>query len=141
MAGFSIDIDADAFLRDLKAYPVKTERALRGALFQEAEELITAAKRLTPVDEGVLRASGHVLKPTWQATTITVKFGFGGPAGAGNVGGSNPEKVGYAVYVHEDLTARHTVGQAKYLEVPMNQRKASMSARISRRLKRRLSVV
>lgn len=27
----------------------------------------------------------------------------------------------YAIYVHEDLTAFHTVGQAKYLEQPLRQ--------------------
>lgn len=27
----------------------------------------------------------------------------------------------YAIYVHEDLTAHHTVGQAKFLEQPLRQ--------------------
>lgn len=92
-----------------------------GVLYRSAEEILTQAKRLTPVDTGALRASGHVQLPVSEPTRgVGVELGFGGVAGAGNQGGeSNPEDVGYALIVHEDLLARHTVGQPKYLEVPV----------------------
>lgn len=112
--------------------------AVESALFVEGEETITAAKRITPVDEGVLRSSGHVRLPVREGSTIVVECGFGGPAGTGNQGETQDEDVGYAVFVHEDLTAHHTVGQAKYLEVPVNARRATLPERIAERVDAKL---
>lgn len=42
----------------------------------------------------------------------------------------------YAVYVHEDLEARHPVGQAKFLEQPMRQLAPVLSQMIADALKR-----
>ncbi len=74
------------------------------ALYQRANLIMTEAKRLTPVDTGALRASGHVDEPSVKGAEISVALGFNTP---------------YAIPVHENLTARHPVGQAKYLEEPM----------------------
>ncbi len=104
------------------------------ALFIEAEEVMTEAKIETPVDEGPLRASGHVQLPIVQPTVVDVELGFGGPAGAGNQGETNDKDVGYAVYVHENLTAKHPVGKAKFLEDPIKRRQGSMPARAARRI-------
>lgn len=112
--------------------------ALAEGLYQEAEAMMTDAKVLTPVDTGNLRASGHVALPEIQGTAVSVALGFGGPAGSGNHGGqSNAESVGYAVYVHEDMTKHHPVGQAKFLETPAKARTAGMSARLAQTLTRR----
>lgn len=129
------------YLRGLRARPDRIKQATKAALYQEAEELMTAAKRLTPVDEGNLRASGHVQLPVESATGVSVTLGFGGPAGAGNVGGeANTADVGYAVYVHEDLTARHPVGQAKYLEQPLTERREDFSERLAAKIRHELAV-
>lgn len=101
--------------------------AVRGAaprvsaqvLYRSAEEIMTAAKLLTPVDSGALRGSGHVLPPTSDGATMSVELGFGGVAGSGNQGETNSEDVGYALLVHENPVAQHPVGQWKYLEVPV----------------------
>lgn len=91
-----------------------------GVLYRSGEEIMTQGKRITPVRDGHLRASGHVSLPVQDAQTVSVELGFGGVAGSGNHGGeSNTEDVGYALIVHEDLLAHHTVGQPKYLEVPV----------------------
>jgi hypothetical protein len=112
--------------------------AAEAALYREAEETITAAKLVTPVDEGVLRSSGHVQLPRAEGERSVIEFGFGGPAGTGNQGASNEKDVGYAVYVHEDLTANHPVGQAKFLEAPLLARRAGLAARIADRVAARL---
>lgn len=89
-------------------------------LYVSAEEVMTSAKEETPVDTGNLRASGHVAEPVIEADTVSVTLGFGGPAGAGNQGGeTNSEDVGYAQFVHDDLSAHHPVGNAKFLESPL----------------------
>jgi len=73
-------------------------------LVRQAEGIMGTAKALCPVDTGALRASGHVQAPVVDGSRISVTLGFGGPAAP------------YAVYVHENLTAHHPVGQAKFLE-------------------------
>lgn len=134
--------------RQLRARPEQITHAGSAALYVDAEQLIGEAKQLTPVDEGVLRASGHVQLPVNDGHDVLVLAGFGGPAGAGNQGETNaPTKknptgdVGYAVYVHEDLTAHHTVGQAKFLETPFMRRLSGFGERIAARIRSRLRVV
>jgi len=97
--------------------------AAASALYQEAELIMTAAKTdYVPVDTGTLRASGFVELPTVTERGATIQFGFGGAAAP------------YAVVVHEDLTKRHTVGQAKYLELPLKARLAGMAAVVRQRV-------
>lgn len=88
---------------------------LVAALFQEAEIVMTVSKReYVPVDTGALRASGHVEPPLRTAHGGAVTLGYGGPSAP------------YAVIVHEDLTKRHPVGGAKYLELPLRARLQGM---------------
>lgn len=148
--------------RQLDATFEQIIKGLEAALFVEAEQTMTRAKtRFVPVDTGILRASGHVQKPTRPTpTSVEVELGFGGPAGAGNLGESNSEAVGYAVRVHENLETfgsspgggsrntgpgavrrgrpRQFVGQAKFLEEPLRERIRGMPARLARRLKRNI---
>jgi len=129
----------EQLMRRLEASPTEVLRASEGALVVEAEQTMTEAKVLTPVDEGTLRSSGHVRKPTLTKDSVSVEFGFGGPAGTGNTGPTNDKDVGYAVPVHEDLTAHHNPPtQAKYLETPLNRRKARFGERFARRVERRI---
>lgn len=67
---------------------------------------------LTPVDSGNLRASLRT-----DSTAAQVRLG------------SNVE---YAPAVHENLTARHEVGQAKFIEAPLQQNAAAWAAFIAK---------
>lgn len=96
-------------------------QAVAAALYQEAETIMAAAKEITPLDTGALRNSGHVQLPVITPQQVTVRMGFGGAAAS------------YAIYVHENLTARHPVGQAKYLEVPVNRARKGLAKRIAER--------
>lgn len=120
MADFHVEVEGDLELhRLLMQLGDEGPMAVARALYQESERVMTNAKRLTPVKTGNLRASGHVSLPAFTDDAVEVVLGFGGPAGSGNHGGeSNAEEVGYAVYVHEDMTKHHPVGQAKFLEQP-----------------------
>lgn len=103
---------------DLAARRVPQMAAL--AMLEEAEIEMTEAKERTPVDWGNLRDSGHVEDPEIQGRDISVRLVFGGPAAP------------YALYVHEDLDAHHTVGQAKFLESVLNESRPFLAARIAR---------
>lgn len=141
---FSIDWEnLNKAIAQLGKYVDDVEKALGKALFQEGEELMAEAKILTPVDEGVLRSSGFVTLPFVDENNDTVvDVGFGGPAGSGNHGGeTNPDDVGYALIQHEDLTLNHTVGQAKFLEVPLNERKSGYSKRLAKRISNNIKII
>lgn|SRR5690554_4110573 len=108
----------------LRQYPERAERALAGAMYTEAERIMAEAKRLTPVDTGTLRASGHVQEPKVKPGRIEVVMGFGGPAAP------------YAIYVHENLEAHHTVGQAKFLETPLMRAQRGLANRLAVQLRK-----
>jgi hypothetical protein len=100
-------------------------------LARRLRALAKARGRLVPVDTGNLRATGHVQPPVIAGRGVSVELGYGGTAGP-NMRLPAPERletgqVGYAVHVHENLTAHHTVGQAKYLETPLKAAKALLA--------------
>lgn len=109
----------------LKAQGQRAEKSLAAALYAEGERIMAEAKRLCPVDTGTLRSTGHVQKPVIRRGSIEVTLGFGGPAAP------------YAVYVHENLNVHHTVGQAKYLEKPLNDAARGFAERLAAEVRRR----
>jgi hypothetical protein len=91
---------AKAFVRD----------AASRAINDSALDLMSKSKKLAPLDEGDLRASGNTIPSTPQ--TLEALVGFDTP---------------YAVRMHEDLTytPQETGTGPKYLEAPAraNQKK------------------
>ncbi len=98
-------------------------QSLPSILFQEGESIMSASKAEVPVDLGNLRATGHVQAPVVTSQSVEVLLGYGGPA------------VDYAIVVHENLEAHHTVGKAKYLEDPALRAAKGMGQRIATRIK------
>lgn len=109
----------------LKEQGQRAEKSLAAALYAEGERIMAEAKRLCPVDTGTLRSTGHVQKPVIRRGSIEVTLGFGGPAAP------------YAVFVHENLNVHHTVGQAKYLEKPLNDAARGFVERLAAEVRRR----
>lgn len=107
--------------------------AVATALYQEAEGIMTEAKQRTPVDTGALRASGHVAPPTRVGNTTEIVLAFGG-SGFANEDGTPVDA--YAIYVHEDLSKHHPVGQAKFLESAILEAAPELPDRIAERMKR-----
>lgn len=88
----------------------ETRQAFARALYEFAHTyVLTPAQERTPVDYGTLKGSGLVDQPKINADSIIVEVGFGGAAAH------------YAIYVHEDLDAKHEVGQAKFLSSAMDE--------------------
>ena len=117
----------------LKDLGKRAPEILGSAFFQASEEIIgESKKKFVPVDFGHLRNSGFVEMPKETRNGVTIEMGFGGPAGKGNVDGDkNKITVGYALIVHEDLIAKHTTGEAKYLEKPFNKAQARLDDKIA----------
>ncbi len=126
LTGITLD-GTENLLASLDGVRARGEASIPKILYRIAEQIMTEAKAQTPVDTGNLRASGHVLPPEWIGNWVLVTLGFGGPAGKGK---GQRKDAGYAVYVHEHLTARHKVGNAKYLERPMLAWASKLEAKI-----------
>jgi hypothetical protein len=116
---FSMEIDLGPLAAELNNRADQVLPVAGEALYQFFEEVMAQAKdSFVPVDEGVLRGSGYVLPPVIEGDTVSVTGGFGGPAGA------------YARAQHERLDYHHTVGQAKYLEAPLQEALPQLSGKL-----------
>ena len=108
-------IGGPQFIAKLNTAAVEGPQAMLKALYTEASEILTISQRdYVPVDTGALRASGFIEDPQLRPGGASFAIGFRGSAAP------------YAVIVHEDLTKRHPVGQAKYLEIPLRARLEGM---------------
>ena len=92
------------------------------ALRHEAQEVLAKSLDEVPVDTGALKASARMVPETGVETkgnTVSVAITYGSTA------------EDYAVIVHEDLTAFHPHGKAKYLEGPLIRQLVGISDRIA----------
>ena len=121
----------------LQAYGGRLAQALGAELYQEADGIMTQSKDLVPVDTGALRASGYAELPKITPTLVSVELGYGGPATRANPKTGEQTDV-YAIYVHENLEVHHNTGIAKFLELPFNQAKRGMAARLAAGVSRRM---
>lgn len=126
MSGRGVSFDADT--KKLRAKLVSIARDAPAefgkALKEVGHEVRNASMRLTPVDTGALRASHRVEGPTGTGTMKTIAVTVGGPAAP------------YAWVVHENLKARHPVGQAKFLETAVQQARPRFNTMLADALKR-----
>jgi hypothetical protein len=118
----------DEVIANLQATGPEIIKTLANALVTEAEAIMRESKEECPWEFGHLRATGIVkLPPTITDDSIVVEMGYGS------------ETVDYAIYVHEDLYARHPRGgNAKFLEGPANRRASGMAERVGKKLQERL---
>ena len=100
----------------------KTPRKFAAAAKAEMEIEKRESQRRTPVLTGKLRDDHKVQEPVISGNTISVTITVGGP------------EVPYAVEVHENLSAFHPTGQAKFLESTLMESEKFMAARIARRV-------
>lgn len=108
----------------------RAEKSLGVALYKEGLGIMASSQGLVPVDTTALRSSGYVKEPVRDINMITVELGYGGPAAKIN-SKTGESTDSYALYVHENLETFHPVGTAKYLEMPFDQAKTGMGARIA----------
>jgi hypothetical protein len=90
------------------------------AFITECEGIMSESQERCPVLTGTLRRSGTVQTNTENINEVEVELGY------------NTE---YAIYVHENLEARHPVGEAKFLENPVNEHAKTIASDICKRVK------
>lgn len=93
-----------AVIKNLKKVKVTSQGGLEKGLMKAGLFLQAASQKIVPVDTGALRNSAFT-RLRWKGTKrADVLVGY---------------TQSYAVYVHENLEARHAPGkQAKFLETP-----------------------
>lgn len=95
--GLNISLNGlDSLKKELNNLPKVLDTQLNTFTKSIANEILEEAKRLCPVASGHLRDSGYI-----QFKDKGFVVGFGAE---------------YAVYVHENMSAKHLVGQAKFLD-------------------------
>lgn len=99
----------------------RVRMAFNHAVVLEGERIMAESKGECPVDTGALRASGNVS----QEEEGTVTLGY---------------PLDYAVYVHENLSAIHPTGKAKFLEDPVNRNLPILPETIGSAIARALGV-
>lgn len=105
-------------LNIISAMPDEIENALIG---DANDVILPLAQSRCPVKTGELRDSGSVGTPEYDGHEVIVPIGF---------------SASYAVFVHENLEARHpNGGQAKFLESALNDTASGAITRIGNRIK------
>lgn len=113
VVGLAVGADA------LAAMPDNLSKAVKRAVYETAMLVFDDSQALVPVRYGALRASGQMIPPQSSGDTTWVDIVYGGAAAA------------YAVYVHENMTARHaSPTQAKYLEQPLLNNENDFASRL-----------
>lgn len=113
----------EVLIRTLKKDEKENTKNLREGLNEAARYLFGITDEVVPVDTGLLQSTGGIDDVTDDEVEPEVILGYG----------SNDAY--YAVYVHEDLEARHAPGkQAKYLEGPFDENVDDMIAIIREQL-------
>lgn len=80
-------------------------------LYVVAYEILADSQEMCPVDTGFLRATGNVSEPEFKTDSVLIEIGY---------------NADYALNVHENTTAKHTVGEAKFLEKAFNKHKKKL---------------
>lgn len=102
--------------RNLNEEIKKLTRVTFAGLLDAGLQIQNVAQSRTPVDTGNLKASAYTRKA--MGGRLAVEIGF---------------TASYAIYVHENLEARHTNGEAKFLERAILDNKDAIIEIIRRR--------
>lgn len=105
-------------------------RGVASGVFEEANTIMRASKRMVPLEDGILRASATVEQPIISGQLFSITMGYGGDASA------------YALIQHENMSFHHpglqskrrnqTGRTAKYLETPVVVALPHLEAKIAR---------
>jgi len=124
---------------DLTAFEAKCEMAIlslgsgtKKATIAACEEILAKSLMQVPKDTNTLAKSAYY---TVDKRTNISSYRFGGTIGYGGNGNpinpiSGRSAASYMVKVHEDLSAYHKVGKAKFLEDPVREYGANNFSRV-----------
>lgn len=103
-------------LDNLHRHAAQIKGKTMAGLFEAGLKIQKVSQKRTPVDTGNLKASAFTRKA--PDGSLNVQIGY---------------TAAYAVFVHENMEAGHTVGQPKFLESALNENKDAILEIIRRR--------
>lgn len=106
--------------RSLDRESDKWKRAVGTAIYQKGLAIMADSVLEVPVDTGRLRQTAYVAPPR-SFDSPEVEAGYG---------------TDYAVFVHEDEDATHTVGKSQYLRDPLNRHQGGYTRWIQKRARK-----
>jgi hypothetical protein len=107
----------------LAALKERLPGAAAAALYQKAQQIMTASDSIVPVEHGRLRASHYVELPKFSGTVVSLRMGYG---------------ASYALAVHERMGAHHEHGQAKFLELAFHEKASDLANWLAAQIKSNL---
>lgn len=120
-----LEVDTGGMERLLRASVEQAGIGAKKAVQQAVDEIYDQSQMEVPVMTGTLKSSGY--KEVEQRGFVTRgRVGYGGNGDPINPI-SETHSSEYMVVVHEDLSAFHPNGKAKYLEDPVNRVKATFA--------------
>lgn len=99
----------DTVLSNLNSEIAKIEGASMDGLMEAGMKIQASSQQRAPVDTGNLKGSAYTRKARVGGKSVEIGY-----------------TANYAIYVHENLEARHTVGQAKFLESALRDNEAKI---------------
>jgi hypothetical protein len=129
----SFKIDYKAFDSALEVIMTKVDRATKKATIAASQEILKDSLKQVP------RETNTLAKSAFYEIRGNSKTGFESTVGYGAKGGRNPKSgmaaTEYMIVVHEDLSAKHPVGKAKYLEDPVRAYQKRLAPNFARFIK------
>lgn len=120
-ATFELEGDEEMMDKTRRLFPIYQDAAGKGAQTWADDVMNSSKREYVPVDTGALKASGYSEDATTTDVSITLELGY---------------SQNYAAPVHENMAARHEVGQAKYLEIPLIIKSGELLPRIAQAMDR-----
>lgn len=127
------------FNRELSVVMTKVGRATKKATIAACEEILAQSLKEVPKDSSTLASSAY------YEIQGDYRTGFSGVVAYGGKGNPINPKTGqraseYMLVVHEDLSARHPIGKAKFLEDPVRDYQRRLNPRFSHFIKQELGL-
>lgn len=119
---FEISVNATEVLRNLQVAVTRVERGTKKATRAALEEIAADSLAEVPRDTDTL-ASSLYTRVDGSYKNFTGEIGYGGNGDPVNPN-TGLRTSQYMVRDHEDLSAEHPVGKAKFLEDPVNRYKS-----------------
>lgn len=113
-------VNYHTFTQGMDVVLSKVDRGTKKALVAACEEILTESLKQVPRETNTLAKSAYYNLNGASKTGFVAKIGYGGNGNPVNpISGEVASK--YMIVVHEDLSAKHDQGKAKYLEDPVRQ--------------------
>lgn len=126
----ALTLNYTGFINNLDVVMTAVGRGTKKATMAACEEILAESLKQVPKDSTTLA------KSAFYKIEGDYRNGFSGTIGYGGNGDPVNPKTGhraseYMLVVHEDLSARHPIGNAKYLENPIREYQRNLNPRFS----------